>query len=864
MKPLIIGALAGLLALVAYGAQSDIRVPAGDSFALKVLGATAAYAIDTNVADATAANGVVTFVGRSPGTTQAVVITPSATLTYRVTVPMVAAPRVIGIAPGSTSGNYGSRYSTADGLLYSTLAVNGGEESKRSEMRLTAVNGQGSASLRFFTYRLIMKRRQVTLFDEQIDNSPLTVNSVTLRGLHWQEGALSLHAGVVSTAMIRSFLIPVERQSAIGGSYAFERSVSATITPSFYFYPGRGAVASLMYDYHPSENMHARVEAGFSRRVGASAELNWNRIGERLSVEIKRVPRQFVSINASDVRGTLANASWNRLFGRRLTIDSAVSRNAYALPKFSQRSFTASGNAHYALTDRLSVTTGATYGAFGGAGHPSHTMTVPAGLSFESARFGASAIPQWTQSYSSNRGGLGIRASAHASAGGLQFSVYADRQNDVPTVEAIFNARPDLALAFEQLGLVASSPEDIVRLIQENASLIGLGILNGLTVNIAPVRLQTVVEASWLGRGPAAQQVRLRIIRNRTEDVAMSHTSTIANLLYARSLNGSMDVFAGLSSWRTQASNRPSVTLHSIEVGVRGRFSALPNLSSWHRSGTISGIVFTDDALTGIYQTGMAGLAGVEVELDGAQKTVTDHDGHYSFVSAAGGRHRITARLKNRAAYFTTPSTVTVDASRRVDFGTSELPARLVGHVRNDTGHNVAGVTVILSQGEKTLTVVTEGDGKFSLTVVPGDYEARIDGGSLPAGYQTREASRRLTLDRAVPVSLEFVLVVNRSVSGRVSMGPADVEIRSLGRKTSSTIDGMYAFRSLPPGEITIVAHRGDVTATRTVTVPEEPATLVRIDLAPDRNSSLTRGEPKGAASTIGRNSASAGLPVLR
>jgi hypothetical protein len=837
MKNLFALAVCASLAVAAYGADDDIAVTLGAPTVLSVAGASAAFAIDASLVDAVAANGVLTLFGRSAGATQVVVVTPSATRTFRV---VVAEDKTVTRAREhraiSSAGGYITRYSSADGRLYSTVALSNADGSSESDIRLTSVIDRSNVSLPFFTYRMANPRRTVTFFDETVDNSPLTLTGTTLRGLHWRQGAFSLHAGVVSVLNISSFFIPVERKTAIGASYAIRRGALSTFTPSLYFYPGRGATGSLMYDYQ-AKVLQTRIEFGLSRGVGGSAELNWERQkGEHLNAEFKYVPRRFVSVSSADNHGLSADASWNRLYMRRLTIDTGVSMNRYELPNFSQSSLTGHGDARYAVTDSLSVLTGASYWTFSGNGVSSRNIAVPFGASYESSRFGASLIPRWTEGSATNHGGLGYRVSGRLDAGALQFSAYMDRQKDALTVDAIFKEHPELALAFAELGIVATTPEDIVRLVHENASLIGLGVLNGLTVNVAPVRSTASFEAAWLGRTTTPQEIRLRVLRSRTEGAATTATSSIATLGYVRHLPSGMDVSASASLWESQFRNERAVLRRSVEIGVHGHLDKIPSLAFLHRSGEISGMVFGDERMVGTYAAGAVGISGVEVELDGAKKAVSDRDGHYSFASVRPGSHRIAARLQNPASYFTTPSSVTLVGTGRVDFGVSRVPAHLVGHVRNDVGHGIEGVTVTVARGTQLRTVLTEGDGKFSLALPPGEYEASIDVASLPTGYRSRGETRHLSLDRAAPATVEFEMNVNRSISGQTSIGEADVEIAAISRKTHSTADGVYAFRSLPPGEFTIVASRGGTTHSRSVTLSEQPATLTGIDLLASDN----------------------------
>src|SRR6476660_7761388 len=79
--------LATACCLAAQG-QTPLSVAYQKTLQLPVAGATAAYSLDPNIADATAANGVVEIVGKGPGSTNIVIVTPAGAQTLAVTVPV--------------------------------------------------------------------------------------------------------------------------------------------------------------------------------------------------------------------------------------------------------------------------------------------------------------------------------------------------------------------------------------------------------------------------------------------------------------------------------------------------------------------------------------------------------------------------------------------------------------------------------------------------------------------------------------------------------------------------------------------------------------------------------------------------------
>ncbi|HEX7155369.1 MAG TPA: SPOR domain-containing protein [Thermoanaerobaculia bacterium] len=817
-----------LFTFTVAGAE-PLTVTVRESVTLQIPGATAAYAVDGAIADAAAAGGTVTIFGRGPGETQVVVVAMGGTRTF----PLIVKSRINATAAQQQRSNeratVETRYTTSQNQLQNSVSVIKEEATRKTEVRATHVAYGGSEhALREATVRITTPQRELTFFDDTINNSPLTVWGTSVRGAHYRQGGFRAHAGYTSTAFFQSLLLPAERHAVVGASYAYRLSARATLMPSLFLYPSHGTVASLTYDYAKGEELFARGEVGYSRVFGAAAQLSWLREHERLRLDVRYQPRAFASINPLDLHGFYADGSWSRQFNRRLATDVAVSANRYELPRFEQRTLTAQVDARYALTNALSLVGGANYGSFEHDRVSARTYTIPLGLRADFARFGFALVPRYAASSLTNDGGFGFRASARASLGrGIHVSAYADRQDEAATLQLLYRTMPDLPLALEQLGIAATSPQEIARALRENAALIQLGFIDGAAVNLSPSRTQAGLELGWLGQGSARHQLRLRALFNRVEDVTAKHETTLATLTYSRRLDALTDVYAAVSHWRSDRDEQ-----QFVEAGVRKQFDRFPEVFSASRGGTISGVVFADDAATGEYDRTQRGIANVELELDGSRRVQTTADGRFTFADVPRGQHRLTARVSGDAsAYFTTSSRVTVEPGEVVNFGISHVPARATGFVRDDAGRGIAGVTVTLVRGSRRIEEVTSTDGKFSVATAPGEYEVTLDAATLPVGYSVTGGARRIALDRGAPLpDVDFALRANRSVSGKAPAN-AELEILELGRKVRTSGDGAYTFRSLPPGELTLVARKGAERLTKKVTLPETPVALKGIDL---------------------------------
>ena len=124
--------LATACCLAAQG-QTPLSVGYQKTLQFSVAGATAAYSLDTNIADATAANGVVEIAGKAPGSTNIVVVTAAGAQTLAVTVPVPPTILPPGFEPPERQG-------TGQPPLYRTFLFN--RNTGRTEgMAIYAVEG---------------------------------------------------------------------------------------------------------------------------------------------------------------------------------------------------------------------------------------------------------------------------------------------------------------------------------------------------------------------------------------------------------------------------------------------------------------------------------------------------------------------------------------------------------------------------------------------------------------------------------------------------------------------------------------------------------------------------------------------------
>lgn len=813
MKHIVLLAL--LAAATIAHAANDVRLTAGESTSLQVVAVSAAYSLDPAVADAAYAGGAITIYGKAAGETDIMLVAGATTRALHVIVRPRAGEeaRAQRAAAPPSIASVETRYSSSARQVQNTFASSEKRAGRETTIQVVERSERGRATLPSASIQVKTAKREITLLDATVDNSPLTLASTTLRGLHVVSGNWRFHAGVTGPTFYDATLLPSQREMAIGVSRAWPLTRVSSLMSSVYLFPTRnahdpnrrGAVGSLLYDWTPDERTHLRSELAFSRGFGGALQFERATDAQRVRVDARYQPRDFAAAGPSTLRGFYSDAGYSVTAGR-LAANAAVSFNDALFPSFEQRTTAASLDLRYRLAGRLSLLGGVQHGSYRGvvpATERIDSTTIPFGASFDTAHAGVTAIVR-ANANSARGDQRGWRISGRLSFGSIRASAYLDRERNSPSLQLIVRERPDLALALEQLGLTVDSPAELARLLRDNASLINLGFIEGVTVNLAPRRTQAGLDLVWSG---ASQQMRFRLLRNEVESVSSRNTTTIAMLTYSRRIFSNTSFEATIAEWRTNAASRPFV-----DVAVRHQFNGLP-----HFGGTIVGEVFIDD------ESAEHGLAGIDVQLDGSVSASTDAKGRFAFKSVAAGSHQVIAHLPSAEAYFTTPSRVDAAPGDVVKIGIAYTPARLSGRVAGDAG-GIEGAHVVLARGSERVVATTASDGRYSIATAPGEWSVALELDSLPAGYSAHDAQRAVLLARAKMATVDFAVNANRSISGRAAVA-GKIEVKPLGIVVETDADGRFAVRSLPPGRVTLVGGG----SASTVDVPAGPAAITDV-----------------------------------
>jgi cell division septation protein DedD len=837
VKALLAVAACLLLAHAVRGESFTVRVQ--ETAIIEIAGATAAYTTNPAIADVTTpAAGRLSVTGHSSGTTQLVVITAGGTQTFLITVAAPTLPSAVRPEAGAPLGRYEGRYSSGSERMQNTfdLVTHNGERSSEIHVLhfhdLRVEPGQPSDAIASIFYRDTTPSRQLTLLDEMVDLSRMTISNTQVRGVHLKEGPLELHAGYASSTMFDDLFLPAARRWVGGGGYGIDLG-STRLTPSVYGFfsqpagtaARRGIVGALTAEHRDGDTLFLRGDIGVSRSLAASGEVRYASPRDQLRALLSVKPGDFPNLGLADVPGGHGELDWTRRATDRLSITSYGSYDRFNLAALRQTIGVASLGLGYAVTAHLSFLGGADASTVRTPATSIRTIGIPLGVAYDTSSFGLAASYRLLDNSEASRRGDTLRLSAHAGGGPFTVNVWAERQRQAPTLDLIFREEPGLELALLRLGISVRTPEDVARALRDNAALIDLGFITGVNVALTPRRLQAGFNLAWLGSGPRSDHLRLLAVYGHDEGISSTRDNLIATLTYSRRVLAATDLYSSYSWWRTRVSSLQQ-TGTSVEVGVQQQFSGLPRFLQ--RSGTIEGFAFIDPEMRGVRDQSTKPLPDITVTLDGTQTARTDGKGSYVFYKVSPGPHRIAAQLPaSPRAFFTTPSRSETKVPAHIDFGLVWAAARIDGRVISDAGAGVPGaVLTAATQNGHVISATSDAQGLFVFAVPPGTFRVGITAESLPAGYSIAEPrERNVTVEADQPQSVTFAVRVRRSIAGRAA-GASEVRIEPLGITVGVDAGGNFLFRSLPSGTFTIVARIGGHTVSRTVTLPAEPTIM--------------------------------------
>lgn len=831
--------------VVAQAASSELRLQARETLRLPYPGALAAFAVDPSTVEVTAGAGEVVLYGRRAGQTLVTVVLPAAVETLRVVVEP-GVPHALALADGGarSSSHWASSYDSGTRRLASALSAQFGEGEHRARLRLEGLHEQAHAgmsantALPFASVELESPGRSLTLLDQFVRSSALTLDETMLRGVHLQQQGLELHAGVASERRFDDLLIPSTGERAAGLSLNVPRD-GLRWRPSVLWLPdsrgaAEGVIALGVAHGVDGDPLQVRSEIGWGGRPGASLDVDWRGRGRQAWLRGRFRPDGFAALKSGPAPGQYADGAWTEWLGEDTAATLSASANRLDTPGLNSKSIASRLDLRHRVTERWSLN-----GSLGGSEYSGPGVsdlrrdTLAFGLGYDEQHIGWSALYRYQTTSAALHGGHGGRLTLRGSTGGWRGNLFLDAQQQAPTVDLILQGRSDIARALTELGINIGSPEELIRELRNNAALLAARGVTVGTLQLNPLRVQSGLDVSWRAHGSGGPEVGLRVLNDDIKTVADSRRAFVGTLYANWRLRGNTELGLAYSRWTVRQPIGGDESRNSLQLSLRMTFDKLSMPGEGSRA--IVGRV-TQEAMAQGEATDARGLAGVDVVLDRSRRTRTDGEGRFAFESPGPGMHRVEAVLPAQAgAFFTTPSVQTVQAGGDVNFGMTFSAARLSGIVRSDAGLPLAGVVVSL-QGAAQATTTTDSNGAYRLAAPAGTARVALAPASIPAGYDLRAlAPKSVQLAQDAPATVDFTVSAQRSVQGEVS-GISGVPVRVLvletGREVNTDDAGRFVLRGLPAGPLTLIVKSAGRETRQVIELPAHPAVLRQIKLS--------------------------------
>ncbi len=799
---------------------------------------SAAYSLDPLIAEAQMENDQVRVWGRSPG--QAVIVMVHADFsTASMQVTVTKAPPIL---PDRDWSGLNSNRRDSKGYYEVRLATNPLQVSDTLDYRASRVqlhfnnanvpgnNVPGISATRFpYSYLSFLgngffgRPWKLTLVDENVESSLISVSSTLLRGIHFSAAGLTIHAGYTSIAGFQSLFIPTHRQLISGATFAHPLNRDSQIGVTGY-YIQRDAMAldrqtaegvgTLFFNKHPQHGTDVSAEVGLSNGVGGALSLARSTDADQFHITARYRPREYAASDTDNLKGLQSEARWNHFWGKRFMSDfSGSGTHIYTQPG-AQTIETATANLRYKASHGISLGSGVSVSEFSDDRNlfPNiRRIAVPVALSYDRSRFGVGAQYEYSQTSQAFSAGQAYRGSFRWSGQHFQMSANAGLDTQALGVDSVFSAFPGLNVALAQLGLGANtSIEQLVILLQNRAFLNSLGVAPSATVQLVPRNSYAGVNLSWRS---GRQVLELNSNYNRNSFLTQQNTTVLQTVRYRRGLTNSTEL---VTSFTALDSLAPAHRWSPVwEVGLRHQFGNSPFPHLHQHNGMISGTVRLQDS------SGTRPVQAAEITLDGDRRTTSNSQGDYRFSSVRPGVHTVQIVFKSsRPFWYTTSSKVSTTADSIVDFGMMYPAAELVGYVINDAGMGLPDIGVLLRgpQGETSLT--TDQAGKFVAPVAQmGAYSARVNVETVPDGYALEDLQlASVSVGEGDFKKVSFTLPAIRALAGSVqtydsakeayvSLPGVTVEIAELKRQTITDASGRYSFRNMPFGTFTILVN---------------------------------------------------------
>jgi hypothetical protein len=608
-----------ILLLASHPALSIAQVLAvnyHDTITVPLPGALAAFSMNDFYAEANAESEMLTVYGRNPGSAHIVIVTVEGSRIFEVRI-LPAPPSYppgfvhpLSAAAARENGSYESRFTSDPSQLENIVDFMRHEGDREVSFHLAGTIGfipyadRSTFAFSSVFYQILTPDRDITLLDQLVNNSPLTVYDSIVRGFHLRQGKFFFHTGYTSATAFENLILPAQKQGLVGLGYRFSAGSHAYLMPNFYLFSGtqtlgnpvqRGAVASLVYHYAPRKNLGLLADAGFSRGIGAAGQFHLLGAHDQITADLRYQPTHFAALSLNNLHGFYSNFDWTRHLTSRFTSTFNFTGNHYKLPALDLTNLLANMGLQLQLSRHWSVFSGLIYSRFQShlpLGPAIATTGLPMGVSFDSVHFQNSFMYEYSRGSGPVSRSDEFRATLGTHWSGFRWDGFVDRQTQAMSIAFTTAGTPALQDALNNLGVSATTPEQVALALGETAGLLNEKLIQGINLSVNPVRLQAGSYLSWSNRARSRQRFDFRLLYNDNELQHGENRTTTGTFAYSLKFKDVNEIVSSVSLFHNGGHSGQSAPIFAISI--RRQIGSAPNFIISRRRGTISGIAFAD------------------------------------------------------------------------------------------------------------------------------------------------------------------------------------------------------------------------------------------------------------------------------
>ena len=338
-------------------------------------------------------------------------------------------------ASAAERGHYEVRFDSDPRLLQSAVGFVRQEGDRITEISAGGAvplmdRQRGQVSIPLATFSVRTPRREVTLLDHVVKNSPLTVSRANIRGAHVRMGPWQAHAGYSFFANFEHLFLPIRGETVAGVGYRAGLGSRRSLTPNVYYFMDRqqrastGMIGTLLYEGYEGGGVNVVAELGLSRRIAGAFEIQVRRSNARAWGKVRFVPNGTPSLSTIESAERQIDAGWTA-HASRVDVAANASSQRHRLGVFEHESNLGSVDVRYRASNLWTLHGGSGYSMFDSSVRGQSrvdTLTLPAGVGFLRNALGLGLDYQFSSERNRELTGHLVRGNVSLAAAGYHFS----------------------------------------------------------------------------------------------------------------------------------------------------------------------------------------------------------------------------------------------------------------------------------------------------------------------------------------------------------------------------------------------------------------------------------------------------------